>query len=43
MITYDVGTVSPDDEVGDVLSRLAEVPYSGFPAVEDGELVEGGL
>lgn len=39
VMTYDVETVSPDDEVGDVLGRLAEVDYSGFPVVEDGEVV----
>jgi CBS domain-containing protein len=39
VMTADVETVSPDDEVGDVLGRLAEVDYSGFPVVEDGEVV----
>ncbi|WP_345786282.1 CBS domain-containing protein [Halolamina sp.] len=39
VMTYDVETVSPDDEVGDVLGRLADVDFSGFPVVEDGEVV----
>jgi CBS domain-containing protein len=39
VMTTDVETVSPDDDVGEVLGRLAEVPYSGFPVVEDGEVV----
>lgn len=39
VMTTDVETVSPDDDVGRVLGRLAEVPYSGFPVVEDGDVV----
>jgi CBS domain-containing protein len=39
VMTTDVETVSPDDDVGKVLARLAKVPYSGFPVVEDGEVV----
>lgn len=38
-MTADVETVAPDDEVGEVLARLADVNYSGFPVVEDGRLV----
>lgn len=39
VMTTDVETVAPDDEVGDVLGRLANVDYSGFPVVEDGRVV----
>ncbi|MFB6220311.1 MAG: CBS domain-containing protein [Halolamina sp.] len=39
VMTYDVETVSPDAEVSEVLGRLAEVPYGGFPVVEDGDVV----
>lgn len=39
VMTYDVETVSPDDEVGDVLGRLAKVDFSGFPVVEDGDVI----
>ena len=39
VMTYDVERLSPDDEVGEVLGRLAEVDYSGFPVVEDGDVV----
>ena len=38
-MTADVETVAPDDEVGDVLARLADVNFSGFPVVEDGRVV----
>ena len=39
VMTTDVETVAPDDEVGEVLARLADVNFSGFPVVEDGRLV----
>ncbi|MFW5940120.1 MAG: CBS domain-containing protein [Halolamina sp.] len=40
VMTVDVQTVAPDDEVGEVLARLADVNYSGFPVVdEDGAVV----
>ncbi len=39
VMTEDVETVAPDDEVSAVLGRLAEVPYTGFPVVEDGDVV----
>jgi CBS domain-containing protein len=39
VMTSDVETVSPNDQVGEVLARLAEVAYSGFPVVEDGDVV----
>jgi len=35
----DVETVSPDDEVSEVLGRLAKVDFNGFPVVEDGRVV----
>lgn len=39
VMTENVQTVAPDDDVGDVLGRLARADFNGFPAVEDGELV----
>lgn len=39
VMTTDVETAAPDDEVGEVLGRLAPVDYSGFPVVEDGRVV----
>ncbi|GAB6861875.1 CBS domain-containing protein [Haloplanus litoreus] len=33
----DVETVAPDDEVSEVLGRLARVDFNGFPVVEDDE------
>jgi CBS domain-containing protein len=35
----DVETVSPDDEVSEVLGRLAKVDFNGFPVVDDGRVV----
>ncbi len=32
-------TVSPDDEIGEVLTRLARVQFNGFPVTDDGEVV----
>lgn len=39
LMTTDVETVSPDDEIGDVLMRLARVQFNGFPVTEDGRVV----
>jgi len=39
VMTADVETVVPDDEVGEVLARLANVNFSGFPVVEGGRVV----
>lgn len=40
LMETDVETVAPDDEVSDVLSRLARANFSGFPVVDDqGKLV----
>ncbi len=39
LMTTEVETVSPDDEIGEVLTRLARVQFNGFPVTEDGEVV----
>jgi CBS domain-containing protein len=40
LMTTDVETVGPDDEIGGVLTRLARVDFNGFPVVdEDGAVV----
>ncbi len=39
IMTRDVETVSPDDDVGDVLGRLARADFNGFPVTEDGLVV----
>lgn len=39
VMTRDVESVSPDDDVGDVLTRLARVGFNGFPVTEDGLVV----
>lgn len=39
IMTDEVETVAPDDDVGDVLTRLARANFNGFPVVEDGLLV----
>jgi len=40
VMTTDVETVQADDEVGEVLTRLAQVDLSGFPVLDDdGRLV----
>jgi len=39
VMTTDVETVAPDDDVGEVLTRLARADFSGFPIVEDGAVV----
>lgn len=35
IMTTDVETVHPDDEVSDVLTRLSRADFNGFPVVED--------
>lgn len=39
LMTRNVETVAPDDEVSEVLGRLAKVTFNGFPVVEDGRVV----
>jgi CBS domain-containing protein len=39
VMTTPVETVSPDDQVSDVLGRLARAAFNGYPVVEDDELV----
>jgi CBS domain-containing protein len=40
LMTTDVQTVAPDDDVSEVLGRLARVKFNGFPVVdEDGAVV----
>lgn len=39
IMTVDVETVAPDDDVSKVLTRLARVDFNGFPVVEDGRVV----
>lgn len=39
LMTTDVETASPDDEVSDVLTRLARVGFNGFPVTDGGRLV----
>jgi len=39
IMTSPVETVTPDDDVSDVLTRLAKADFSGFPVVEDGAVV----
>ena len=41
LMTTDVQTVSPDDDVADVLGRLAKASFNGFPVVDDGGVVVG--
>ncbi|MEF8778481.1 MAG: CBS domain-containing protein [Natronomonas sp.] len=38
-MTRDVETVSPDDDVGEVLGRLARADFNGFPVTESGLVV----
>ena len=35
----EVETVAPDEDVADVLTRLARAEFNGYPVVEDDELV----
>ncbi|MCU4717035.1 CBS domain-containing protein [Halapricum hydrolyticum] len=39
IMTSPVETVAPDDDVSDVLTRLAKADFSGFPVVEEGQVV----
>lgn len=39
IMTRDVETVSPDDDVSEVLGRLARADFDGFPVTEDGLVV----
>ncbi|MFQ3318937.1 MAG: CBS domain-containing protein [Natronomonas sp.] len=39
IMTRDVETVSPDDDVSEVLTRLARTDFDGFPVTEDGLVV----
>lgn len=39
VMTADVETVSPDDDVSDVLTRLARADFNGYPVVADGAVV----
>lgn len=39
IMTRDVETASPDDDVGEVLGRLASAGFNGFPVTEDGLVV----
>ncbi|MFC6989249.1 CBS domain-containing protein [Haloplanus sp. GCM10025708] len=41
LMETDVETVAPDDEVSEVLARLAEVEFNGFPVVDDAGRVVG--
>jgi CBS domain-containing protein len=38
-MTTDVKTVRPDEDVGDVLTRLARASFNGFPVVNDERVV----
>jgi CBS domain-containing protein len=39
VMTTPVETVAPDDDVSEVLTRLARADFSGYPVVEDGAVV----
>jgi CBS domain-containing protein len=39
IMTSEVETVGPDEEVSTVLTRLSRVAFNGFPVVDDGALV----
>ncbi|MEF8779451.1 MAG: CBS domain-containing protein [Haloferacaceae archaeon] len=41
LMTTEVETVSPDDDVADVLGRLAKAEFNGFPVVDDDGVVVG--
>lgn len=41
VMTPDVETVAPDDDVSDVLGRLARADFDGFPVVDDEDRVVG--
>ena len=39
IMTRDVETVAPDDDIGTVLGRLARADFNGFPVTEEGLVV----
>jgi CBS domain-containing protein len=39
IMTHDVETLDPDDDVGAALTRLARADFEGFPVTEDGLVV----
>jgi CBS domain-containing protein len=39
IMTSPVETVAPDDDISKVLTRLAEADFSGFPVVDDGDVI----
>jgi CBS domain-containing protein len=39
IMTRDVETVSPEDDVSEVLTRLARADFNGYPVTEDGIVV----
>ncbi|MFB6252807.1 MAG: CBS domain-containing protein [Halobellus sp.] len=41
LMTEDVETVSPDNDVSEVLGRLATVEFNGFPVVDDAGTLVG--
>lgn len=41
VMTTEVETVSPDDEISSVLTRLSRANFSGFPVVEDDGRIVG--
>ena len=41
VMTTDVETIAPDDDVSDVLGRLARADFDGFPVVDDENRVVG--
>ncbi|MGZ0746675.1 CBS domain-containing protein [Haloparvum sp. AD34] len=41
LMTTDVKTLSPDDDVAHALKRFARVEFSGFPVVDDDRFVLG--
>ncbi|WP_137285349.1 CBS domain-containing protein [Halorussus salinisoli] len=41
LMTTDVETVHPNDDIGEVLTRLARADFNGFPVVDDDDRVVG--
>ena len=41
LMTTDVETVHPDDEISEVLTRLARADFNGYPVVDDDGAVVG--
>ena len=39
IMTSEVETLSPDDDVSEALTRLARADFDGFPVLEDGLVV----